>query len=78
MHVLASRYFFVWLSAAKLATRMVEAIFPAQPSVPKIPPPFINRLLYRISRGEEKLFRRLWVPIGSSLLVVGTLASETR
>jgi 2-polyprenyl-3-methyl-5-hydroxy-6-metoxy-1,4-benzoquinol methylase len=78
MRVLVSRYFFVWLSAAKLATRIVEAIFSAKPSVPKIPPPFINGLLYRISRGEEKLFRKLWVPIGSSLLVVGTLASETR
>ena len=76
MLVLASRYFFIWLSAAKLLTRMVEAIFPTKPKVPRVPPRFLNWFLYRISRGEEKLFRKLWTPIGSSLLVVGTRSWE--
>jgi|ERR1700674_1364723 SAM-dependent methyltransferase len=76
MQVLASRYFFTWLSAAKLATRMKEALLPSRPRIPRIPPPLINGLLYRISRVEEKLFGKLQLPIGSSLLVVGTRIPE--
>ena len=76
MQVLASRYFFTWLSAAKLATRMKEALLPSRPRIPRIPPPLINGFLYLISRVEEKLFRRLRLPVGSSLLVVGTRISE--
>jgi SAM-dependent methyltransferase len=76
MQILALRYFFIWLSAAKLVTKMIEALLPSRPRIPRIPPPSINGLLYRISRIEEKLFRRLQLPIGSSLLVVGTRSLE--
>lgn len=76
MDVLASRYLFTWLAAAKLATRMMEALLPAEPRIPRIPSPLVNGLLYRISRVEEKLFRKLGLPIGSSLLVVGTRIRE--
>ena len=77
MEITASRYFFVWLAAAKLAVRMVEAILPAHPRVPGIPSPWINELLYRISRIEEKLSRILYLPIGSSLMVVGRRIPES-
>jgi len=71
MEIMSSRYFFVWLAAAKLAFRTVEAILPTRPRVPKIPSPGINEFLYRFSRAEEKITRLLHVPVGSSLLVVG-------
>ena len=71
MKIVSSRYFFIWLFAAKLALRAVEAIFRSDPSVPKIPSPAVNELLYRLSCTEEKLTRLLPIPIGSSLLVVG-------
>lgn len=77
MEVLASRYFFVFLAVAKLALRMIEAIFPAQPRIPGIPSPLINEFLHRFFSVEEKLTRRLYVPIGSSLLVVGRRAAKS-
>lgn len=76
MDIITSRYFFVWLAAAKLALRITEAIFRAHPRVPKIPSSGINEVAYRVSRAEEKLDRLLHVPIGSSLLVVGKRISE--
>lgn len=71
MEIVASRYFFIWLFAAKLAQRAAEAILPANPQVPRIPSRPVNDFMYHISRTEEKLTRLLPVPIGSSLLVVG-------
>ena len=77
MEIKASRYFFVWLAAAKLALRIVEAILPAHPRVPGIPSPWINEFLYHFSRIEEKLARILYLPIGSSLLAVGERVPES-
>jgi 2-polyprenyl-3-methyl-5-hydroxy-6-metoxy-1,4-benzoquinol methylase len=77
MEIMASRYFFMWLSVAKLALRMTEAILPAHPRIPSIPSPVVNDFMYRISRIEEKLTRVLPIPIGSSLLVVGRRIAES-
>ena len=77
MEIMSSRYFFIWLFAAKLALRVAEAIFPANPRIPKIPSPALNVVLYRLSCIEEKITRLLPVPIGSSLLVVGKRIPES-
>lgn len=66
-----SRYFFRWTAAAKLATRLKEALVPGAPASPAMPPEPVNRALYALSRLEERLLGRLPVPFGSSLLVVG-------
>jgi 2-polyprenyl-3-methyl-5-hydroxy-6-metoxy-1,4-benzoquinol methylase len=66
-----SRYFFHWTAAAKLATRMKEALIPEVPKSPTVPPALLNRALYIGSRLEEKLLGALPLPFGSSLLVVG-------
>jgi 2-polyprenyl-3-methyl-5-hydroxy-6-metoxy-1,4-benzoquinol methylase len=76
MKIVSSRYFFIWLFAAKLALRAAEAIFPTDPRIPRIPSSAVNNLLYHLSRIEEKLTRLLQVPIGSSLLVVGERIPE--
>lgn len=76
MQIVSSRYFFIWLSAAKLVTRLLEAVFPVEAGVPKVPSRLVNALLYRISLAEERLFRNLWTPIGSSLLVIGARIPE--
>ena len=76
MEIMEMRYFFVWLFAVKLATRMVELILPREPRNPRIPSSAINGFLYQASRYEEKLTRILSVPIGSSLLVVGKRSSK--
>jgi 2-polyprenyl-3-methyl-5-hydroxy-6-metoxy-1,4-benzoquinol methylase len=77
MKIMSSRYFFIWLFAAKLAVRAAEAILPVNPRIPRIPSPAVNAILYRLSCTEEKLTRQFPIPIGSSLLVVGKRIPES-
>jgi hypothetical protein len=54
----------------KLAAHVKEAIRPAPPKPPRIPPPWLNGALYRASRWEQAA-ARLWAPpFGNSLLAV--------
>lgn len=71
MRINEARYFFRWTAAAKLATRLVEALVPGKPISPTVPPLPLNRALYALSRLEERLIGGLPVPFGTSLLVVG-------
>lgn len=66
-----SRYFFHWTAAAKVLTRIKEAVIPGEPASPSVPPAALNRALYALSRLEERLLGRANVPVGSSLLVIG-------
>lgn len=66
-----SRYFFHWMAAAKIATRIKEALVPGAPASPSVPPELLNRALYALSRVEARLIGRVPLPFGSSLLVVG-------
>jgi hypothetical protein len=65
-----ARYLFRWVYPAKLVQRAVEAVRRPAPSPPSVPPPFVNRCLYALSRAEEELMGRVPVPWGSSVLVV--------
>jgi 2-polyprenyl-3-methyl-5-hydroxy-6-metoxy-1,4-benzoquinol methylase len=73
-----SRYFFHWTAAAKLATRIKEALIPGTPVSPSVPPPPVNRALYALSRLEEIALGGLPVPFGSSLLIVGSRRAALR
>lgn len=66
-----SRYFFRWTAAAKIATRVTEALIAGEPRSPTVPSEPVNRALYSLSRLEERLVGALPLPFGSSLLVVG-------
>lgn len=70
LRITMARYFFHWLAAAKIATRMKEMLLPGKSEVPGVPPDPINRALYALSRVEERLVRGLALPFGSSLLAV--------
>jgi len=76
MRVDEYRYFFVWLAVAKLFARWKEALIPSDPRIPGIPSSFLNQILYRFSYVEERIFRNLPAPLGSSLLVVGSRSQE--
>ncbi len=65
------RYFFRWVHKAKLAQRAWEAVTRPEPAPPGVPPAPVNAALYALSRVEEKLMRRVPLPMGSSLLAVG-------
>jgi SAM-dependent methyltransferase len=74
--VVEARYLFFWLFFAKLAVRAKERLAGSQPTIPKVPPPALNRVLYWVSRLEEKILGKLPVPMGSSLLIIGEAAAS--
>lgn len=70
--VVESRYFFGWTAWAKLGVRLKESLVRGQPSLARVPHPWVNRALFGLSRLEQRLLpRSLW---GSSLYVVGRAA----
>ncbi|HSS43776.1 MAG TPA: class I SAM-dependent methyltransferase [Thermoanaerobaculia bacterium] len=76
--LLDSRYFFVWAAPVKLAVRARELLFGATPATPSIPPDWLNRTLYRVSRLEQRILRRVPIPFGASLLAILRRAEEAR
>ena len=76
--VLRTRYFFRWVHPAKIAQRILEGVSRrTEPTLPSLPQAPMNRLLYGISRLEDKLFGRLPVPLGSSILAVARKAGPS-
>jgi SAM-dependent methyltransferase len=69
-----SRYVFRWMSPLKLAASLKERILPVAPEPPRIPPAWLNRALYRLSRVEDRLIGRAPIPFGSSLFAVARKA----
>jgi SAM-dependent methyltransferase len=65
------RYFYHWLFPLKMAIRLKEACLPAKHRPPQIPADPLNRLLYGVSRLEQRLCAHYALPFGSSLLAVG-------
>lgn len=63
-----ARYVFHWMVPLKLAVRLKERILGSAPANPGIPGPLPSRVLYAISRFEEKLTRRVPIPFGNSLI----------
>lgn len=64
------RYFFHWLAPLKLLVRLTQWAIPASGGVPDVPSALVRRVLVGWSRIEQRLFDRLHLPFGSSLLVV--------
>lgn len=65
-----ARYFFQWTSPVKLGLRVKEAIVRTPPRTPRIPPAWLNRVFYLLSRLEQRCLRRWRLPFGSSLIAV--------
>ncbi len=74
------RYFFHWTFAAKLLVRARESLgrgSSPSPVIPPIPPAPLNRALYALSRVEQRCFRAIPLPFGTSLLVVAVPLAPT-
>ena len=69
------RYLYHWTCPAKLVVGAVQRMFPSEPSPPKVPARWLNQILYKLSRIEQKTLTRLPMPFGSSLLVVASKAT---
>lgn len=78
MRVQVARYFFTWTVAAKLWVRLKERLAPTPPELPAIPPPWINRALYGLSRADHLLGHLIPLPVGSSLFVVARREGRKR
>jgi 2-polyprenyl-3-methyl-5-hydroxy-6-metoxy-1,4-benzoquinol methylase len=76
LRVDSAAYFFHWVFPAKLVQRLSEAVAHPSPASPRLPPRWINTMLYRLSRLEQRLLGWMALPFGSSLLVVGRRASR--
>ena len=70
LRIIEARYFFHWLYVAKFIVHIFEHAFHPESKLPHVPRAGINRFLYMISRAEQKLFGKLRIPIGSSLMAV--------
>jgi SAM-dependent methyltransferase len=68
--VVFARYFYRWAFPVKLAAHFKEALFPSTPTTPRVPPFWINRFLYGLSRAEQRTIGSWPLPFGSSLLAV--------
>jgi SAM-dependent methyltransferase len=71
MRIDSAKYFFRWTVAAKLATRLVEAVVPGAPAPPTVPPAPVNTFLFALSRLEDRLLGDVPIPFGTSLMVIG-------
>lgn len=65
------RYFYHWTCPLKLATHVLESVFPSSPETPTIPPKLLNETLFWLSRFEQETLSALPMPFGSSLMVLG-------
>ncbi len=70
--ILDERYWYQWTCPVKLAIRLYESIFRRPPTVARVPPKWMNRLLYWISRGEQETLGSIGVPFGSTIMVYCT------
>jgi 2-polyprenyl-3-methyl-5-hydroxy-6-metoxy-1,4-benzoquinol methylase len=67
--ILEEQYWYQWTCPVKLATRVVESVFRRPPAVARVPPAWINRSLYWISRMEQQTLGVTCIPFGSSLMM---------
>lgn len=63
------RYWYQWTCPVKLALRTYERILRPPPAIARVPPKWVNRLLYWFSRVEQKTLGSIPVPFGSTLMV---------
>lgn len=66
------RYFFHWIFPVRILIRLYETLSGTNLGPPRIPAPWINKMLINGSRLEHHLLRPVRIPFGSSLLAVAT------
>ena len=67
--IFEEHYWYQWTCPAKLAVRFYEKILRRPPTVARVPPAWINRSLYWISRAEQETLGVIGMPFGSTLMV---------
>ncbi len=67
--ILEERYWYQWTCPVKLGVRLYEKLVRRPSAIERVPPRWINRLLYRISRVEQQTLGAIGTPFGSTLMV---------
>jgi SAM-dependent methyltransferase len=67
--VVEERYWYQWTCPIKLAIRLSESILRRAPAIARVPPEWINRPLYWISRIEQETLGAIGIPFGSTLML---------
>jgi SAM-dependent methyltransferase len=70
--ILEEHYWYQWTCPVKLVIRLFERLFRRPPTVAQVPPKWINRLLYWLSRAEQETLGSIGVPFGSTLMIYCT------
>lgn len=74
LRIRAERYFFHWTCPVKLSIRLTEKLFRLREKTVDLPATAVNGILFWISRMEQRMLTPLSLPLGSSLMIVGTKA----
>ncbi|MBS1839270.1 MAG: class I SAM-dependent methyltransferase [Acidobacteria bacterium] len=67
--VAESHYWYQWTVPAKFVIGAVQKVWPSQPDLPKIPPAWLNKILYGFTRLEQETVGAIGFPVGSTLMV---------
>lgn len=70
LEVEEAHYFCYWTCPVKLGQALLERTLHLNPSPAKVPPSYLNEMLYALSRLEHKTLSRLPMPFGSSLMLI--------
>jgi 2-polyprenyl-3-methyl-5-hydroxy-6-metoxy-1,4-benzoquinol methylase len=76
LSIQGNRYFFQWLFPLKLTVQIKEKVLSSPPRPASVPPAWINKPAYWISRAEQVTWGALPWPFGSSLMVWGSKAAK--
>jgi 2-polyprenyl-3-methyl-5-hydroxy-6-metoxy-1,4-benzoquinol methylase len=77
LRIVKQRYLYHWTAPAKIALGVTERTLRLQPKPARVPPDWINRTLFWLSRLEQKTISKLPMPFGSSLMAIGTRTEAT-
>ena len=66
--IVEERYWYQWTCPVKLGVRITEKLLSQSPSVPSVPPAWINQPLYALSRIEQETLGAIGIPFGSTLM----------
>lgn len=73
-----ARYWYQWTFPVKVVQRIAEKLFHSDSSLPRVPPNWLNRFLYRFSRLEQQTLGVIGAPFGSTLMVLCVKHADLR
>ena len=70
--VVESHYWYQWTVPVKFALGILQKLRSSEPKLPQVPPVWLNKILYGVSRLEQKTIGATSFPLGSTLMTFCT------